>query len=467
MAISEEAKSLAAFEPSAFGAIHAELQATFSSGKTKAIAWRKWQLKQFWWMVEDNEQAILDALAADLGRHEMEGRAADLLGLKSDILEHLGHVDEWAATTRVADAGLLFGGLGRARLRKEPVGVVLVIGAWNFPFLLTLQPVIAAIAAGCCVVMKPSELAPASERVMADLVHRYLDRSAVRLVRGGPEETTAVLQRRFDHIFFTGSSTIARFVTAAAARHLTPTTLELGGQCPAIVAQTADVDLAARRIAYAKFLNAGQICLSVNHVLVHPAVHHAFLARLEHWTRTFAASGHMCRIISDRHYDRLARILDSTQGTVIRTAESSREERRLASAIVSNVTMSDPVMSEELFGPICPVLKTDTVDAIAAVNSLPRPLGLYIFSADKAEIETIQNQTLSGGRPSTMPLCTPDVQGLPLAVLGNLEWAITMASTAFWPLHTYVPWLSCLPIWTGSCRFVIRPTTHATRAMLP
>lgn len=379
--------------PPNFKAIYQELQDTFASGKTKQTSWRKWQLKQMWWMIEDNEQAILDALAQDLGRHEMESRASDLYGLKADILEHIEHVDKWAATEPVANAGFLFGTLGKARIRKEPLGVCLVIGAWNFPFLLTLQPVIPAIAAGCCAVIKPSELATASETILAELVGRYLDPSAIRLVTGGPEETTGILQLKFDHIFFTGSSKVARFITAAAARHLTPTTLELGGQCPAVVTKTADVDLAAKRIAYVKFLNAGQICLSVNHILVDPSVHDQFVRSLERWTREFEASGHMCRIINHRNYDRLTGILEKTNGKVIHSGKSSRGERRLAGAIVTNVTLSgktphpgqgmvgrracadstgclaDSVMSEELFGPIYPVVKGSLEDAVAAVNS--------------------------------------------------------------------------------------------------
>ncbi|KNA98516.1 aldehyde dehydrogenase (NAD+) [Fusarium oxysporum f. sp. lycopersici 4287] len=207
---------------------HSQLFSTFAAGKTKSIKWRKWQLKQMWWMLVDNEKAIAEALAADLGRHEFEALTSDLHGLKTDILEHLNHVEEWAADEPVASAGFLMGTLGKARIRKEPLGVVLVIGAWNFPFLLTLQPVIAAITAGCCVVVKPSELSVASQNLMQDLVGRYLDPEAIRLVTGGPQETTKLLELKFNHIFFTGSTKVAKFVAAAAAKHLTPTVLELG-----------------------------------------------------------------------------------------------------------------------------------------------------------------------------------------------------------------------------------------------
>jgi aldehyde dehydrogenase (NAD+) len=380
-----------------FAAIHQELNQTFARGHTKSIQWRKWQLKQLWWMIEDNQDKILGALADDLGRHEMESRAADLRGLKSDILDHLQNVEDWAATKRVPGAGMVFGLLGKAHIRMEPLGVVLIIGAWNFPFLLTLQPAIAAVAAGCCIVIKPSELATASERVMASLVSSYLDQSAIRLVTGGPPETTEILQYKFDHIFFTGSSKIARFITAAAAKHLTPTTLELGGQCPAIVAKSANVDLAAKRIALAKFMNAGQICLSVNHVFADPSIYEEFLSRLEHWTRKFAAAGHMCHIINQRNRDRLEGMLQKSHGRIIRCSGSSGSKTYMAPVIVAEASLSDNIMSEELFGPICPVIKASVEDAVTATNQLPRPLAIYIFSSDQAEIELIQDRTISGG----------------------------------------------------------------------
>jgi aldehyde dehydrogenase (NAD+) len=241
-----------------FEKVYKTLHETFKNGKTKSIKWRKWQLKQIWWMIDENEQKITDALAQDLNRHPFESYISDIYGIKTDILEHIRHVEEWASDEHLPEAGIIMGRLGKARIHKEPLGVALIIGAWNFPFLLLIQPIIAAVTAGCCVLMKPSELALASQKLLQTLVAQYLDSSAIALVTGGPIETAHILERRFDHIFFTGSSAIARHITAAAAKHLTPTVLELGGRGPAIVTQSADVDLAAKRIAYAKFLNAGQ-----------------------------------------------------------------------------------------------------------------------------------------------------------------------------------------------------------------
>ncbi|KAJ6272161.1 Aldehyde/histidinol dehydrogenase [Bipolaris maydis] len=348
-----------------FTAIHRELNESFASGKTKSIKWRKWQLKQPWWMIEDNEREIQEALTSDLGRHEMENWTTDFMGLKMDILHHINNVEKWVETTPVPGSGIV-GWIGRARIRGEPRGV-----------------------------------------------------SCIRLVTGGPEETTRFLERKFDYIFFTGSTKIARFIAAAAAKHLTPTTLELGGQCPAFVTKTADIELSAKRIALVKFTNAGQICLTANHVLVDPAVHDAFVARLEHWTREFAATGHMCRIINKRNHDRLTSLLDKSSGTIIRCGEAPAVDCRMAPVIVTNVKPTDAIMSEELFGPICPVIPCTIDDAIAVTNSLPKPLALYIFSSDKNETDYIQDRTLSGGVTINDTLFPAGVPNAPFGGVGE------------------------------------------------
>ncbi|KAF5591989.1 aldehyde dehydrogenase (NAD+) [Fusarium subglutinans] len=360
-----------------------------------------------WWMLVDNEKAITEALAADLGRHEFEALTSDLHGLKTDILEHLNHVEEWAADEP-------------ARIRKEPLGVVLVIGAWNFPFLLTLQPVVAAITAGCCVAVKPPELSVASQNLMQDLVGRYLGPEAIRLVTGGPQETTKLLELKFNHIFFTGSTKVAKYVAAAAAKHLTPTVLELGGQGPAIVTAKADIDLAAKRIAYAKFLNAGQICLSVNHVFVNPEVHDAFVKRLQHWTQQFSGgeSSHMCKIVNKRNFNRLSGLLGETSGEVFQ-ASGKKGDNMLSPTVVTDVSIDDSLLSEELFGPICPVIKATYNDAVRQTNSGPHPLAIYIFSSDGSEIDYVLQNTISGGVTINDVLMHYGVPGAPFGGVGD------------------------------------------------
>lgn len=319
---------------------HSTLVSTFRTGKTKDIAWRKWQLKQLWWLLEDNEQAIVDAVKDDLNRSDFETYLTDLAGIRKDILYHLENIDAWTADEPTGDS-FIARRLGVARIRKEPLGVVLIVGSWNFPVLLVLQPLIAAIAAGCCAIVKPSELTVACQNLLRDLVTRYLDSTAVRVVRGGVRETTKLLELPFNHVFFTGSASVGRHISAAAAKHLTPVTLELGGQSPAIIGQSADVDRAAKSVAYVKFLNAGQICLAVNHVFVDPAVHDKFVDRLQYWSHQFLDGKQTIAtaIVNQQHWNRLSGLLQQTEGTVVCGGGGSDESRQMEPTIVVDLDM--------------------------------------------------------------------------------------------------------------------------------
>lgn len=362
---------------------------TFKSGKTKDIRWRKWQLKQLWWMINDNEDEILSALSADLGRHELESHLTDLTAIKADIILHIKNVEAWAKD-EIPDAGFIFGTLGKARVRNEPRGVALVIGTWNFPIVVCLCPLVAAIAAGNCVIVKPSEVAEESERLMAELIPKYLDPEAVRCITGAVAETTYILTLQFDHIFFTGAASVGRYIAAAAAKHLTPIVLELGGQAPAIVTANADVDLAAKRIASAKFLNAGQICLSVNHVFVDPKIHAEFVGRVRYWNEQFEGKkgeeSQMATIVSPRHYERLTRLLKGTNGDVVYGGTGSIEKLALRPTVIDNCDMNDSLLSEELFGPLLPIVKADYQTACSTLLDMPHPLAIYIFSKKKDEV---------------------------------------------------------------------------------
>ncbi|KAL4971729.1 Aldehyde/histidinol dehydrogenase [Aspergillus desertorum] len=373
------------------------LQTTFKSGKTKEIAWRKWQLKQIWWLVDDNEVLIQDALKKDMNRHPFETAFTECANVKGDVIEHLKNIDKWTADQRPS-AGML-GLMLRPTVRPEPLGVALIIGPWNFPFSLLVQPLIAAITAGCAALLKPSEVTSSVQQLFVDLVPKYLDTSAVRVITGGPAETGRLLQRKFDHIFFTGSVPVARHIAAAAAKHLTPTVLELGGQCPAIVTSSADVDAAAKDIAWIKYLNAGQICLSVNHVFAHPTVERKLIERMAFWLGQFnkGEKDSMTHIVNDKNYARIRGLAEKTKGKVELNGTGDAQARSLPVSIVSNVELTDPLLSEELFGTVCPVIKVSTDDAIKSINSLPRPLALYIFSQDQNEVEHIISSTLSGG----------------------------------------------------------------------
>lgn len=367
----------------------ATVRSTFRSGRTKDIRYRKWQLKQLYWLVADNRTAFIEALHKDLGRPEFESKL-NIKALEDDIIYHVNHVEEWARD-EIPSSGFLFTTIGRTYIRHEPRGVAFIIGPWNFPDALTLAPLAAAMAAGCVALVKPSELAANVADLLVRLVPRYLDQEAYRIVTGAAPETQYMLSHKYDHVFFTGSTPVAKHVAAAAAKHLTPTVLELGGQCPAIVTQSANVDLAAKRVASAKYMNAGQICLSVNHVFVHSSVHAEFVDRLAHWNRQFTANGEvdaMCTIINERNHARLEGLLDNTKGKVVYGGTGhDRNLLKLKTTIVDNVTMDDSLLSEELFGPLLPIVEADYKHAVDIISSMPHPLGLYIFSHDQSEID--------------------------------------------------------------------------------
>lgn len=396
--------------------IHRQLNETFATGLTKDLAWRKWQLKQCWWMVIDNEDRLLEALHADLHKPAFEA-TFELAAIKNDILSHLKNIDEWTATKSVPNAGVVMGWLGKGRIRKEPLGTALVIGAWNFPVGILIPPFVAAITAGCCAVMKPSELAPHTAALLVELVGTYLDPRAIRVVTGGPEETSYALSKRWNQIFYTGSSKIGRVVAAAAAKHLTPVVLELGGQGPCIVTKSADVDLAAKRTAWVKFFNAGQVCITVNHVFAEPEVVDQFIERLAYWNEQLlqtpedAESGkdQMSHIVNERQFDRLAGLLNKTEGRLVYGGldKSNRATRFLHPTIVNlgslaqpkeaKAVMDDALMAEEVFGPVVPVITATVAEALREINRLPEPLALYVFNRDRAVSDHILNNTTSGG----------------------------------------------------------------------
>jgi aldehyde dehydrogenase (NAD+) len=314
------------------------LHTTFQSGITKNLAWRKWQLKQVWWMIVDNEDAICRSLHADLNRHDFESYSSDIVGIKQDVIKHIQYLEKWAADV-VPDAGFLFTTMGKARIRKEPLGVALIIGAWNFPFLLLWQPMIAAIAAGNCVMIKPSEVSPASERLIAELIPRYLDPYAIRCITAGPAETQRMLEEKFNHIFFTGSAHVAKFVSIAAAKHLTPLVLELGGQGPAIVTKSANLDIAAKRIALVKWLNAGQICLTINHVFAEPEIYDELATKIAAWFEVYMREDKYCKIINEKNWSRLVGFLGETNGRIVYGGKSEKEKGWIEPTIVTDVNL--------------------------------------------------------------------------------------------------------------------------------
>jgi aldehyde dehydrogenase (NAD+) len=377
----------------------ARLRAGFASGRTRPAEWRLAQLDRLRALLTENRDALVRALEADLRKPDPEGWLTDVGFTLGDLDVARKQLRRWMKPRRVATPLKLQP--GRSWLQPEPLGVVLVIAPWNYPVQLALAPLAAAIAAGNCALIKPSEVTPHVSAVLAELVPRYLDPDCVAIVEGGVAETQALLAERWDHIFYTGNGRVARIVMAAAARHLTPVTLELGGKSPCLVDEDVDLDVTARRIVWGKFLNCGQTCVAPDYVLVHEARERELVERMAHWVHEFYGdlpqqSPDLARIVNEQHVDRLAKLLES--GTPVIGGQVDRADRWVAPTILRDVPPDAPVMQEEIFGPILPVLKVRDLDeAIAFVNARPKPLALYVFSRRQAVQDAVVERTSAGG----------------------------------------------------------------------
>ncbi len=393
-------------------------------GVLRPIESRRTQLGQLRRLLVEQEDALVDALRADLGKPPIEAYITEIAFTINEIDDALGNLVAWNRPSRVK-VPLTFKP-GTARMHPQPLGTVLIIAPWNYPIQLLLAPLVPALAAGNCAVLKPSEVTPTVSAVLADLLPRYLDQRAVAVVTGAVDETTALLEERFDHIFYTGNGTVGRTIMAAAARHLTPVTLELGGKSPAIVAADADIEVAARRIAWGKFLNAGQTCVAPDYVLVEAEAEAEFLDELataitEFYGSDPGSSPDYARIVNERHHDRLMGLLDG--GGYDRTVaggSGDRASRYLAPTVLAGVKPDAAVMAEEIFGPILPVLAVDDIDeAIRVVNDRDKPLALYAFSSNERTLERIVEQTSSGGVTLNHVLLHIVVPGLPFGGVGR------------------------------------------------
>jgi aldehyde dehydrogenase (NAD+) len=403
--------------------VNKSLRATFDSGRTRPLAWRLEQLAGLRRLVGEGDAELVDALRQDLGRPAMEAFVADIGAVKSELRHMVKHLERWMRPAKVRVPITV--APAKAWVQPEPLGVALVIAPWNYPIQLLLLPMAAALAAGNCVLAKPSEMAPASSAALARLIPRYLDNDAVVVVEGGVDETTALLAERWDHIFFTGSTAVGHVIAEAAAKHLTPTVLELGGKSPTYVHASADLDIAARRIAWGKFLNAGQTCIAPDYVLVDRQVKDVFVEKLraqigEHYGSDAQQSTSFGRIVNARHLGRLKGLLDKGAGTVVTGGTFDDSDRFLAPTITVDPSPDSAIMREEIFGPILPVLGVDgPEDAKAFITSRPKPLALYVFANDAATVDSVVDGTSSGGvciNQTLMHLLPPD---LPFGGVGD------------------------------------------------
>ncbi|KZV72462.1 aldehyde dehydrogenase [Peniophora sp. CONT] len=380
--------------------VYARIQSTYASGKTRSLSWRRQQLVQIGNLVQENEEMLLDAIHVDLGKPRLESMVADLGPVVSFVVDALEHLEEWAASESVDDVPAWQANWGPMKY-KMPKGKVLLISPWNYPYVISLIPLAGALAAGCTAVLKPSELAPTVSQALADLIPRYLDTEAVSVVQGGPETVAHLLEMRWDHIMFTGGTRIGRIVAQAAAKYLTPITLELGGKCPVVIDASTNLDLAARRILYGRQANAGQVCVSPDYVLVPRNLQDALIDALlkaarEFWPNGSINSDDLGLIINSAHRERLTNLLSETKGAVVLGGEISGE-RKLAMTILRDVEPNDVLMQEEIFGPIVPVLPIEDHDeAVRLINSLPIPLVVYLFSENDTVKQKFLTETESG-----------------------------------------------------------------------
>ncbi len=371
----------------------------FASGRTRDASWREKQLDGLVRLLEENDEALIAALHADLGKPRAEGWTTDLGTTATEISYIRKNIRKWMKSRKVRVPMVAQPGSGF--IKPEPLGVILVITPWNYPISLLLNPLAAVFAAGNTAVCKPSELAPACSKLMAELIPQYVDPEAAVVVEGDVEVATELLEQKWDHIFFTGSTNVGKIVMQAAANHLTPVTLELGGKSPTIVDESADLVAAANRITWGKFLNAGQTCIAPDYVFAHENIREELVDKIKKATNEFYGSDpktspDYARIVSERHLNRLTGLLDD--GTVVLGGNHDAADRYLEPTILLDPSADSTIMSDEIFGPILPILSfSDLQEVIGFVNARPKPLALYIFANSDTVVDEVISQTSSGG----------------------------------------------------------------------
>ncbi|MCM3770336.1 MULTISPECIES: aldehyde dehydrogenase [Priestia] len=371
----------------------------FRSGKTKNVVFRMETLKKLRELVVRHEDDILKAVKADLNKPEFEAKRAEVGLVLSEIDFALNNLVEWAAPKEVETPSTHAG--AKSYIYQDPYGLALVVAPWNYPFQLAVSPLVGAIAAGNCVVLKPSELTPHTSSLLAAMINENFSEEYMTVVEGEVETSTALLKENFDYIFFTGSTMVGKIVAEAAAKHLTPVTLELGGKSPTIVHEDANIEEAAKRIARGKFANAGQTCVAPDYILVQRNVKDELLAKLkEVVTNTYgedvSQNLDFPHVVSEKHFDRLSNFL--TNGNVVMGGKTDRSRLFIEPTVLDNISWEDDVMQDEIFGPILPVMVYDEIsEVIEAIVKRPKPLALYLFSEDEAVQDHILNSVSFGG----------------------------------------------------------------------
>lgn len=371
----------------------------FATGATLDVSFRIAALKKLYQALQENEQAIAEALHSDLGKSAQESFLCETGMTLSEISYLLKHIRGFAREKTVPTPMAQFA--ARSYRKPMPYGVCLIMSPWNYPVLLTLEPLADALAAGNTAIIKPSAYSPATSALLAELLGKVFPEEYVAVITGGREENAYLLEQKFDYIFFTGSKSVGRLVQEKAARHLTPVTLELGGKSPCIVDKSANIALSARRIVFGKFLNCGQTCVAPDYILCHPAVKEQLIACLKAEIQRQYGSDPLHnpsygKIISRKHFDRVAGLIDSSKAVC--GGETDPDALKIAPTILDNITWEDKVMGEEIFGPVLPILTFASAEAVVeTVNRRDTPLALYVFAEDKQFVQTITTRCAFGG----------------------------------------------------------------------
>ncbi|WP_329368281.1 aldehyde dehydrogenase [Bacillus albus] len=374
-------------------------KAYFYNGHTRSIEVRKNNLKKLYEGIQRFEEEIFQALKLDLNKSVHESFTTEVGYVLKEISFQLKHISSWSKPKRVRTALTHFGSKGK--VVPEPYGVTLIIAPWNYPFQLAIAPLVGALAAGNTIVLKPSELTPNVSKVLTRMLGELFQEELVAVVEGGVEESTALLKEPFDYIFFTGSVGVGKVVMEAAAKQLTPLTLELGGKSPCIVHKDAKIDVTARRIVWGKFLNAGQTCVAPDYMYVHTSVKKQLIEAMRHeieeqYGKEPLHNDNYVRIVSERHFERLCTFLKD--GKTVIGGNYKKETLHIEPTVLTNVTWKSTVMEDEIFGPILPIIEYDNIeDVIDTIQQHPKPLALYVFSEGKEVQRQVTSNISYGG----------------------------------------------------------------------
>ncbi|KAL4576909.1 hypothetical protein LXL04_013010 [Taraxacum kok-saghyz] len=406
-----------------------EVRETFKSGKTREISWRKSQLQAILSLLKERESDIFDALNQDLGKHHVEAYRDEIGTVTKSAKYALENLQKWTASKRAKVPLAAFP--STAKLLHEPLGVVLIISSWNFPFGLSFEPIIGAITAGNTIILKPSELAPACSSVLVKTIHDYLDNSAIKVVEGGPSIGEKLLQHKFDKIFFTGGPRVGQIVMAAAAKYLTPVTLELGGKCPAVVdsiSSSWDRKIAMKRIIWGKFgACGGQACIAIDYILT-PKKFAPILVELlkKYINKSFGdnpmKSNSTARIINNKQFLRLKGLLDEplVKSSIVFGGSSNEENLFIEPTILLDPPLDSTIMTEEIFGPLLPIITLESIeDSVEFINARPKPLSIYGFTNNDKLQKRIISETSSGSITFNDAIIQYIVDTLPFGGVGG------------------------------------------------